>query len=132
MKPKLAAYLSAVVVMLLLDALWLGWLARPMYLRGVGHLMAPTPLGWAAALFYVVYGLGLLRFAIAGSTHLRAAAWSGAAFGGVAYATYDLTNLATLKAWPAHLAFIDIAWGTVASSAAAVAGRMAWGRFEVR
>jgi uncharacterized membrane protein len=132
MKPKLAAHLAAVMVMLLLDAMWLGWVARPMYLRGLGHLMAQTPLWWAAALFYVVYGLGLLRFAIAGSASLREAAWSGAAFGCVAYATYDLSNLATLKDWPASLAFIDIAWGSVASAAAAAAGRLAWVRFDAR
>ena len=132
MKPKLAAGLSAVVVMLLLDALWLGVVARPLYQQGLGPLMAETPVWWAAALFYAVYGLGLLRFAIAPSPGVRAAAWSGAAFGLVAYATYDLSNLATLRGWPTSLAFIDIAWGSAISAAAAATGRLAWARFERR
>jgi uncharacterized membrane protein len=135
MNHKLAAYLVAVAAMLLLDVLWLGFVARPLYLQGVGHLMAEAPTLWAAALFYGVYGLGLLCFAIAspavrqGSRSIGRAALSGAMFGFVAYATYDLTNLATLRDWPVLLAFIDIAWGTLASAAAAAAGRCAWQRF---
>jgi len=138
MNHKLAAYLAAVATMLLFDLLWLGWIARPLYLQGIGHLMAESPTWWAAALFYGVYGLGLLRFAIAspaGQAQARGigrAALSGALFGFVAYATYDLTNLATLRDWPVALAFIDIAWGTLASAAAAAAGRWAWAHFAAR
>jgi len=138
MSHKLAAYLAAMAVMLLLDLLWLGWIARPLYLQGLGHVMAESPVWWAAALFYGVYGLGLLRFAIAspaGQAQARGigrAARSGAMFGFVAYATYDLTNLATLRNWPASLAFIDIGWGTLASAAAAAAGRWAWVRLAAR
>ena len=138
MNHKLAAYGVALAVMLLLDLLWLGFVARPMYLQGLGHLMADEPRLWAAVLFYAVYGLGLLRFAIAGpamhqaSSGVGRAARSGAIFGFVAYATYDLTNLATLQGWPVFLAFIDIAWGTLASAAAAAAGRAAWHRFDTR
>jgi uncharacterized membrane protein len=138
MNHKLAAYLVALTVMLLLDLLWLGFVARPLYLQGLGHLMAETPTLWAAALFYAVYGLGLLRFAIASPATQKdtgavsRAALSGALFGFVAYATYDLTNLATLRDWPVVLAFIDIAWGTLASAGAAAAGRWAWGRFAAR
>jgi uncharacterized membrane protein len=108
---NLAAWLAAVVAMLVADLLWLGVLARPLYARGLAHLMAAEPTLWAAALFYAVYGLGLLRFA---------------------YSTYDLTNLATLKDWPAGLAFVDIGWGMLASAAAAAAGRLAWQRFSPR
>jgi len=135
MNHKLAAYLAAVATMLLLDLLWLGWIARPLYLQGLGHLMAESPTWWAAALFYGVYGLGLLRFAIASpavpasARGIGRAALSGAMFGFVAYATYALTNPATLQDWPVALAFIDIAWGTLASAAAAAAGRWAWWRF---
>jgi uncharacterized membrane protein len=137
MNHKLAAYLTALATMLLLDLLWLGWIARPLYLQGLGHLMAEAPALWAAALFYAVYGLGLLRFAIAlpaarAAGIVAQAARAGALFGFVAYATYDLTNLATLRDWPASLAFIDIAWGTLASAVAAAAGRWAWGRLAAR
>jgi uncharacterized membrane protein len=137
MNHMLAAYLAAVATMLLLDLLWLGWVARPWYLQGLGHLMAEAPMWWAAVLFYAVYGLGLLRFAIAMPAARVAgtvaqAARAGALFGLVAYATYDLTNLATLRDWPVTLAFLDIGWGTLASAAAAAAGRWAWGRLEAR
>jgi uncharacterized membrane protein len=137
MNHRLAAYLAAVATMLLLDLLWLGWVARPLYLQGLGHLMAETPLLWAAVLFYAVYGLGLLHFAVAVPAVRTAgtvaqAARAGALFGFVAYATYDLTNLATLRGWPVALAFIDIGWGTLASAAAAAAGRWAWVRLAAR
>ena len=138
MSRHLAAWLAAVAVMLLLDLLWLGWIARPLYLQGLAHLMAGSPTWWAAALFYAVYGLGLLRFAIAlppgqaAGRGIGRAAAAGAVFGLVAYATYDLTNLATLKDWPVALAFIDIAWGALASAAAAACGRWAWVRYPAQ
>jgi uncharacterized membrane protein len=135
---NLAAWLAAGVAMLVADLLWLGVVARPLYARGLAHLMAAEPTLWAAALFYAVYGLGLLRFAIAApGTQATAggvvrAVRAGALFGFVAYSTYDLTNLATLKDWPAGLAFVDIGWGMLASAAAAAAGRLAWQRFSPR
>jgi uncharacterized membrane protein len=132
MRRHLAAGLAAVTAMLLLDGLWLGWMARPLYLQGLAHLMAESPKWWAAGLFYAVYGWGLLRLAIAPADSVAGAARAGALFGFVAYATYDLTNLATLRDWPVALAFIDIAWGSLASAAAAACGRWAWGRCAPR
>jgi uncharacterized membrane protein len=132
MKRELAAGLTAVAMMLVLDLLWLGWIARPLYQQGLAHLMAESPTWWAAALFYAVYGWGLLRLAIVRSDTVAGAARAGALFGFVAYATYGLTNLATLRDWPVALAFIDIAWGTLASAAAAACGRWAWGRLAQR
>jgi uncharacterized membrane protein len=119
MNHRLAAYLTALAVMLLLDLLWLGFVARPVYLQGLGHLMADSPRLWAAAMFYGVYALGLLHFAIASpavrseSGGVGRAAWQGALFGFVAYATYDLTNLATLRGWPLRVTVVDLAWGAV-------------------
>lgn len=127
----LSTYAATLVVMLAIDALWLGVIARPIYEAGIGHLMAERPNLAAAALFYLLYALGLVLFAVA--PRGMGAGWSatllsGALFGFFAYATYDLTNLATLKNWPIGLAAIDMAWGTLVSAIAAGAGKWAWDR----
>ena len=132
MKKHLAAYAATALVLLMLDVLWIGGLAQSLYQEGIGHLMAEQPRLGVAALFYALYPIGLLVFVVAPrgvtddwpATFLR-----GALFGLVAYATYDLTNLATLKGWPVGLAMLDMAWGCVASCAASAAGKRAFQRF---
>lgn len=132
MKKHLAAYAATALVLLMLDVLWIGGLAQSLYQEGIGHLMAEQPRLGVAALFYALYPLGLLVFVVAprGVTDdWPATLLRGALFGLVAYATYDLTNLATLKGWPAGLAMLDMAWGCVASCGASSAGRLAFRRF---
>lgn len=126
MKKQLAAYVGTLVVMVGLDSLWLGVIAKPMYQQGIGHLMADRPNMPVAALFYTLFALGLVVFAVlpAGPTP----GWGktlgmAALFGFLAYATYDLTNLATLTQWPIGLSLIDMAWGTGVSVAAAAGGK---------
>jgi uncharacterized membrane protein len=119
-------------VLLILDVLWIGGLAQSLYQEGIGHLMAEQPRLGVAALFYALYPIGLLVFVVAprGMTDdWPATLLRGALFGLVAYATYDLTNLATLKGWPAGLAMLDMAWGCVASCGASSAGRLTFRRF---
>jgi uncharacterized membrane protein len=115
--------------MLALDVVWIGWLAKPLYQSGIGHLMSPSPRLDAALLFYALYACGLLLFVV--SADQSGAAWTstalrGALFGLVAYGTYDLSNLATLRDWPLTVTAVDMAWGAFASSAGALAGRAAW------
>jgi len=135
----LAAYGATAMAMLVLDAAWLGFIAKSFYRDGIGHLMADSPNLVAAGAFYLLYPVGVVLFAVAPaawSGGLVAAAdvpWSqavlaGALFGFFAYTTYDLSNLATLRDWPWRLALVDIAWGTVLTAAAAAAGRWALGR----
>ncbi len=122
----LLPYLAIVVTMMVLDVLWIGVLARPLYNRGIGHLMAEQPNFVAAAAFYLLFAVGLMAFVVlprAPGDWPLAAAW-GALFGFMAYMTYDLTNLATLRAWPLGLSLIDIAWGCVATGLAATAGKL--------
>ncbi len=124
--PLIAAYLATALVLVTIDYLWIGILAKPLYQQGIGHLMADQPRLWAAAMFYLLYPVGLMVFAILPNEH--AADWhktaaAAAMFGFFAYATYDLTNLATLRNWPIGLSLIDTAWGTLVSTAAALAGR---------
>jgi uncharacterized membrane protein len=128
MNRLVAAYLATAVAMIVLDLLWLGAIAKPLYQQGIGHLMAAQPRLAAAAAFYALYAMGLLVFVIA--PQADAPGWGrtlamGALFGLVAYATYDLSNLATLRDWPLRLALIDMAWGALLSAASAVAGRAA-------
>jgi uncharacterized membrane protein len=123
----LLPYLAVVATMIALDVAWIGVVARPLYTRGIGHLMAAHPNFVAALAFYLLYAAGLMAFVVlrqpAGDWRM-AAAW-GAAFGFMAYMTYDLTNLATLRDWPLALSFVDVAWGCVATGLAATAGRLA-------
>lgn len=126
MTKYLAAYAAALVVMTAIDLLWLGVIARPLYQQGIGHLMAEQPKIWVGALFYVVFPIGLMLFAVVPNE--AAAQWSktlvaAALFGFFAYATYDLTNLATLKAWPWSLALMDTVWGTFVSAVSAAAAK---------
>jgi uncharacterized membrane protein len=115
------AFAVTAVVFLILDAIWLGVISRNLYQREIGDLLLPKPNFGAAAVFYVIYIAGLVYFCVvpgvAGQSALRGLV-NGAVFGIVAYATYDLTNLATLKGWSTTLVFIDVAWGAVASAIA--------------
>nr|WP_315205580.1 DUF2177 family protein [uncultured Albidiferax sp.] len=119
------------VVMVAMDVLWLGFIAKSLYQDGIGHLMAERPQAWAALAFYLVYAVGLVVFVVAPRVDVAgwySTAWVGALFGFVAYATYDLSNLATLRNWPLWLSLVDMAWGSVASAVAATAGKLAMDR----
>jgi len=127
----LVAYLAAAVVMAALDLAWLSYAVKAFFEPAVGSLLSDKTNMTAAVLFYGLYIMGICLFAIAPA--LRGGGWStalfmGAAFGFFAYMTYDLTNMATLKVWPPHLAMIDIAWGTFVTGAAALAGYSAASR----
>ena len=122
----LSAYTGTLLVMVALDLLWLGVIAKPLYQQGIGHLMADKPNVPVAVLFYALFALGLVVFAVAPAG--PAPGWGktaamAAMFGFFAYATYDLTNLATLRQWPVGLSLMDMAWGTCVSAAAAVGGK---------
>jgi len=121
----LIAYLATAIVFLTIDAIWLGLVATTFYKSMIGHLMADKVNFAAAAGFYLLYCVGIVIFAVAPA--LKSGDWTdaalyGALFGFFCYATYDMTNLSTLKDWPVTMAIIDIAWGTVLTGVAAVAG----------
>jgi uncharacterized membrane protein len=131
MNKYLAGYAATLVVMVALDMLWLGLIAKPLYQQGIGHLMAEKPNLVAAAMFYLLFALGLMVFAVsaqAGTQGWGRTVGAAALFGLIAYATYDLSNLATLKQWPVGLSLLDMGWGSTASAIAAAAGRLAWQR----
>ena len=114
----LKLYLSTVVAFFAIDMLWLGLVARNMYSKYLGFLLSPKPNWFAAIIFYLLFIVGLIVFAVipgleAGS--LKNALLLAALFGLVTYATYDLTNLATLKNWPLGITIVDMVWGVVLS-----------------
>ena len=127
-----AAYAACAIVMIALDLVWLGLIAKPLYQQGIGHLMAERPNLAAAVAFYAIYALGLTVFAVVANAD--AIGWgktlgAAALFGLVAYATYDLSNLATLKGWPIGVSLIDMVWGSALSTVSAAAGKLALNRF---
>jgi len=124
------AYVATAIVMAGLDFLWLSQTSGPLYQRAVGEVMAKTPDMKAAVAFYLIYIAGAVWFAVRPALldgDWRTALLNGALFGFFAYATYDLTNLATLKVWSLQVALIDMAWGTVLTAMAASAGALAGG-----
>lgn len=132
MRSWLLQYLVAAAVFSLIDLVWLGVVAKPVYDALLGDLLRPSPNVGAAVAFYALFIAGLVVFVIqpaldAGSW--RRAAGMGAFFGLVTYATWDLTSLAVLRDFPAALVPVDLAWGTVLAatvSAVTVAVCLRW------
>jgi len=125
MSRSFIAYAATLIVFAAIDFVWLGFIAKDLYRNGIGHLMADTPNWTAAVLFYLIFIGGLVYFAVAPA--LAADAWQratiqAALFGFFCYATYDLTNLATLKGWPVSIVIADMIWGAFVSAAGATAG----------
>ncbi|MGV3551178.1 DUF2177 family protein [Rhizobium sp.] len=126
MKTQIVAYLSTLVVFVAIDFVWLSGMANVLYKPVLGDMLAPEPRLGAAVVFYVIYIAALTYFAVWPALE-PGRGWStallnGAIFGLAAYATYDLTNQATLKNWSTLLTVADLAWGAALSALAAVAG----------
>lgn len=120
----LIAYVVVLIAMGAFDFAWLGWLAKDLYKREMGSLMADPVRVLPAAIFYLGYPVGLVLLALgAGPSTLAEAALRSALVGLVAYGTYDLTNLAVIRGFSGSLAMIDLLYGTVASG---LAGGAAW------
>lgn len=124
-KSILINYLLTTVVFLIIDLAWLGLIAKDLYQKYLGDFMAEKVNWTAAIIFYLIYIVGISVFAIYPAVNMNSAlnaALMGGLFGFFAYATYDLTNLATLKGWPLLIVFIDIAWGVVLTSMVSLSG----------
>ena len=125
MRKLLIPYLATGLVFWCMDLLWLNFVVKDLYSRELGDLLLATPRALPAVGFYLLYVIGIVVFAVAPALEKnrgRMALGLGAFLGLLCYATYDLSNLATLKQWSMWLALIDIGWGTVVTSSAATAG----------
>lgn len=118
-------YIAGLIAFLVIDYIWLKYIALSFYREQIGHLMLDKPNLGIALLFYLFYVVGVVVLAV--NPALEKGQWTtavlyGGLLGFVAYGTYDITNLATLKSWPPIVAIVDIIWGTVlTASVAAIA-----------
>ena len=117
MKRFLKNYILTLVPFVILDAIWLGTVAPGFYRSQIGYIMAEEPNWLAAIIFYIIFIVGLVVFvtqpAIERKKHLSESLSRAALFGLVTYATYDLTNLATLEGWPLLVTVVDLCWGVL-------------------
>jgi uncharacterized membrane protein len=105
------------VIFTLVDLVWLVKVAPKLYRKYIGHLMSEKVNMVGAGLFYLIFIIGLVFFVVGPQVNNPLQAFlNGAMFGLVTYATYDLTNLATLKAWPVTITVIDLIWGTLVTA----------------
>jgi uncharacterized membrane protein len=124
----LVAYAASAIVFFGLDLLWLGVIARNFYRDHLGHLLRDQPDLAVSGVFYVAYVGGIVLFAI--SPALQGQSWVtalllGILLGVIAYGTYDMTNLATLRGWPVALSVVDVIWGSALTGLSATAGYLA-------
>lgn len=124
----LKVYLAMLVSFFVIDLVWLGIVARRFYKRQLEFLLSPAPNWPVAIIFYLLFIAGMLVFVV--SPSLQAGSWKkavllGAFFGLVTYATYDLTNHATVKGWPWIVSVVDLCWGTLLSASVCTIGYFA-------
>jgi uncharacterized membrane protein len=116
------SYIVAVPLFFTIDIIWLGIVAKNFYRRELGEFLAPV-FNWPAAiLFYLLFIAGIVFFAVFPALQegkSMVALFYGMLFGFLAYATYDLTNLATLKNWPLSVTVVDMVWGAIISGVVA-------------
>jgi uncharacterized membrane protein len=119
------SYLLTTLVFFVVDMLWLGLIAKNIYRKYLGALLSET-VNWAAALiFYLLFIAGIFIFVIYPSIEKQSpgkAVVLGAIFGLITYATYDLTNYATLKGFPVNVVIIDLIWGTFLTTLVSISG----------
>lgn len=119
------SYLATALVFLAIDYVWLSQVATRFYFDRIGHLLMDKPNMGAAAAFYLIYVVGIVIFAVGPALktgNISTAVLFGALFGFFTYATYDVTNYATLRDWPFIVVIVDISWGTILSAVSAGLG----------
>ncbi len=118
-------YLVVLAAFFVIDMVWLGLVAKKFYRQQLGSLMR-VGVNWPAAIiFYLLFIIGLVFFVVYPAVEKGSwfyALWTGAFFGLICYATYDLTNLATLKNWPLKMTIVDLTWGSVLSGVLGLIG----------
>lgn len=115
----LKTYFIALGVFLFIDLIWLVFIAKKIYADNLGYLMAKNPNYLAAGIFYLLFIIGLVYFVInpaVNQQELKIVIINGILFGLITYATYDLTNLATVNNWPLKITIIDLIWGMFIST----------------
>ncbi len=125
MKTALVAYAGCLLTLAVIDAIWLGIVARTFYRDQLGELMLPSPNLGIAALFYLLFTVAIVILAVLpglSSGSISTTLLYGAILGLAAYGTYDITNLSTLKNWPLAMSLVDMGWGTFLTALSAAGG----------
>lgn len=122
------AYFVVAIVFLAIDYIWLGFVMKDYFQSKLAHLMADDVNFTVAAIFYLFYAAGIVFLCV--NPALTEGDWTkaainGAVLGALAYGTYDITNMATLKEWPVVMSIIDVSWGTALTALSATAGYFA-------
>ena len=114
MKIILFSTIIAALIFLIIDIIWLSFAVKSFYRPNIGHLLLDKPIMWAASMFYIVYVIGLGIVIIEPSVNFDDTLkflFKAFMFGLVAYGTYNLTNMATVKGWSTSVVFVDMVWG---------------------
>ena len=110
----MSATIISALIFLIIDVIWLSFSVKSFYRPNIGHLLLETPVMWAAILFYLIYVIGLAVVIIEPSLdyqNTQKFLIKAFMFGLVAYGTYNLTNMATIKGWSPNVVFVDMIWG---------------------
>ena len=114
MKFLLSSTFFAAIIFLIIDIIWLSFAVKSFYRPNLGNLLLDKPVMWAAAMFYIIYVVGLMVVIIEPSLSYKNTfkfLFQAFMFGLVAYGTYNLTNMATIKGWSSSVVFVDMLWG---------------------
>ena len=124
-KQLIISFIFVSTIFLIVDVIWLSITVKLVYKPNLGDLLNDKPVLWAAVLFYIIYMIGLtliiIKPALASNSVLQAF-WTGVIFGIVAYGTYNLTNMATVKNWSSTIVWIDMLWGGLLTGSSSAAG----------
>ena len=124
-KCLVVATILASLIFLIIDVIWLSFATKSFYRPLIGNLLADKPVMWAAALFYILYVIGMAIVVIQpcmDSESIFKTVYTGFIFGLVAYGTYNLTNMAVLKGWSPTVTFVDMFWGGSLTAVSATTG----------
>ena len=125
LKCMIVATLIGSLIFLVIDVIWLSFATKSFYRPLIGNLLTDKPVMWAAALFYILYVLGMAIVVIQpcmDSESIFKTVYTGFIFGLVAYGTYNLTNMAVLKGWSPTVTFVDMFWGGTLTAVSASTG----------
>ena len=124
-KQLIISFIFVSTIFLIVDVIWLSITVKLVYKPNLGDLLNDKPVLWAAVLFYIIYMIGLtliiIKPALASNSVLQAF-WTGVIFGIVAYGTYNLTNMATIKNWSSTIVWIDMLWGGMLTGSSSAVG----------
>ena len=125
MKIILLATFFTALIFLIIDVIWLSFAVKSFYKPNIGHLLLDKPVMWAAALFYIIYVTGVAVVIIGPSLSNENTInflFKAFMFGLVAYGTYNLTNMATVKGWSTSVVFVDMLWGATLTALSSYSG----------